>query len=169
MHFPSRPRARARASTLIALLPLLITACATDKPMTEAQRLNDFATQYTAAWCSHKPASVASFFTADGSLQINQGAPAVGRPAITAAVRGFMTAFPDLTVRMGELTIDGARVTYHWTLIGTNTGPGGAGNHVQISGYEEWRFSADRHIAESNGHFDEADYQRQIKGAAAGA
>ena len=169
MHFPSRPRALARASTLIALLPLLMSACASEKPETEAQRLNDFATQYTAAWCSHNAPSVAAYFAEYGSFQINQGTPAIGRPAITASVRSFMAAFPDLKVKMDGLAVDGTRITYHWTFTGTNTGPGGTGNHVRISGYEEWRFGADRHLAESKGHFDEADYQRQLKSGAAGA
>jgi hypothetical protein len=55
---------------------------------------------------------------------------------------------------------EGAR--YHWTLSGTNTGPGGTGNPVRISGYEEWRLGGDGLIAESQGHFDAGDYQRQV-------
>jgi hypothetical protein len=33
---------------------------------------------------------------------------------------------------------------------------------VRITGYEQWRFGADGLIAESQGHFDAADYQRQL-------
>ena len=40
--------------------------------------LNQFANRYTAAWCSQHAASVASFFAVDGSLKINDGAPAIG-------------------------------------------------------------------------------------------
>ena len=87
-------------------------------------KLTDFATRYTAAWCSQNAASVASFFAKDGSLTINQGSPAIGRAAITAAAQGFMTAFPDLIVTMDRLGADRDRITYHWTLTGTNTGPG---------------------------------------------
>jgi hypothetical protein len=39
----------------------------------------------------------------------------------------------------------------------TNTGPGGTGKTVRISGREEWRIDPDGLIAESKGHFDEAD------------
>lgn len=74
-----------------------------------------------------------------------------------------MTAFPDLVVEMDELRVAGDRITYHWTLVGTNTGPGGTGGCVRISGYEEWRVGPNGLIAESSGHFDEADYQRQLK------
>lgn len=125
--------------------------------------LRDFATRYTAAWCSLEPASVAAFFAENGSLKINDGRPNVGRPAITAAARSFMTDFPDMVVRMDKLDTDGGRTIYHWTLTGKNTGPGGTGKAVRIRGYEEWRFGAEGLIAESKGHFDEAEYQRQLK------
>src|SRR5713101_1133799 len=123
----------------------------------DSTKLNDFATRYTAAWCSQNAASVASFFAKDGSLTINQGRPSVGRAAISAAAQEFMTAFPDMVVKMDRLGVDPGRITYHWTLIGTNTGPGGTGKAVRISGYEEWRIGDDGLIAESKGHFDEAE------------
>ena len=126
-------------------------------------KLNEFATRYTAAWCSQNPASVASFFAKDGSLTINNGSPSIGRTAITAAAQGFMTAFPDLDVTMNDVTVNAGRAIYRWTLTGTNTGPGGNGKTVRISGYEEWTIGADDLIAESKGHFDQAEYQRQLK------
>jgi len=73
-----------------------------------------------------------------------------------------MTAFPDLVVKMDRLAVNGTKTEYHWTLTGTNTGPGGTGKFVRISGFEEWRFGPDGLIAESIGHFDAADYQRQL-------
>jgi uncharacterized protein (TIGR02246 family) len=60
--------------------------------------LREFATRYTAAWCSQDAASVAAFFAPGGSLTINGGTPSVGRSTITEAAQGFMTAFPDLKV-----------------------------------------------------------------------
>jgi uncharacterized protein (TIGR02246 family) len=91
----------------------------------DAAQLKEFATRYTAAWCSQNPASVASFFAKDGSLTINNGSPSIGRTAITAAAQGFMTAFPDLDVAMNDVTVNAGRAIYRWTLAGTNTGPGG--------------------------------------------
>lgn len=126
--------------------------------------LRDFASRYTQAWCSQDPARVASFFASGGSLSVNDGTPAVGRAAIAGIAQGFMTAFPDLQVLMDEAVDLGERALYRWTLIGTNTGPGGTGRPVRISGYEEWRLSADGLIAESLGHFDAADYDRQLAG-----
>jgi steroid delta-isomerase-like uncharacterized protein len=135
----------------------------------QPSRLNEFATRYTAAWCSQNAASVASFFTDGGSLKINQGSASIGRTAITAAAQSFMSAFPDLVVRMDRLAVDSGRITYHWTLTGTNTAPGGTGRAVRISGYEQWRFASDGLIAESKGQFDEAHYLRQLRGAAEGS
>ncbi len=128
----------------------------------DSNKLNDFAARYTAAWCSQNAASVASFFGEKGSLKINDGAPAVGRAAITDAAQSFMTAFPDLVIKMDSVNMSGADITYHWTLTGTNTGPGGTGKFVRISGFEQWRFGPNGLITESKGHFDAAEYQRQL-------
>jgi len=132
--------------------------------MSTADTLRDFATRYTAAWCSQDPARVASFFSPNGSLQVNDSAPAVGRAAITDVARGFMTALPDMQVLMDDVSGDGRTAIYRWTLAGTNTGPGGTGRTVRVSGFEEWRLDADGLIAESLGHFDSAEYQRQLEG-----
>jgi hypothetical protein len=105
---------------------------------------------------------VATFFSPSGSLTINGGIPAVGRAAITEAAQGFMTAFPDLKVYFDDLLEKHGKLIYKWTLEGTNTGPGGTGNRVRISGFEEWRIGADRLVAESLGNFDAAEYQRQV-------
>ncbi|HTL49234.1 MAG TPA: ester cyclase [Steroidobacteraceae bacterium] len=121
-----------------------------------------FAMHYTEAWCSQDPAKVASYFAENGSLKINDGEPNLGRAAITEAVRSFMTAFPDMVVEMDRLDRVGDRFHYHWTLKGANTGPGGTGRKVRISGYEEWIIGSDGLISNSLGHFDAADYARQL-------
>lgn len=124
--------------------------------------------RYTEAWCSHDPASVATFYSPKGSLTVNAGAPAVGRSAIADVARSFMTAFPDLQVLMDDLIVRENKAEYHWTLIGTNGGPGGTGNRVRISGFEVWEVGPDGLIACSQGQFDNDEYQRQLKTGAAG-
>lgn len=126
--------------------------------------MKSFATRYTAAWCSHDPQQVAAYFGESGSLQINDGKPSVGRDAIAQAALEFFQAFPDLVVEMNAIERHGDRWHYRWTLSGTNTGPGGTGNTVRISGYEDWKIGPDGLVAESFGHYDAADYDRQIKG-----
>ena len=124
--------------------------------MTTAE-LTHFGTKYATAWCSQNAASVAAFFEENGSLQINAGPPSVGRAAITAAAQSFMTAFPDLLVSMDEVSVHEDGAIFRWTLVGTNTG-----KHVRISGREEWKFGESGLVAESKGHFNEADYKRQL-------
>jgi steroid delta-isomerase-like uncharacterized protein len=128
----------------------------------DVDRLRRFAEAYTAAWCSQDAARVASFYAEDGSLSVNDAAPAVGRAAITEVAQGFMTAFPDLQVSLDELCQEEDGIVYHWTLTGTNTGPGGTGRAVRISGREVWQIGADGLIAESRGSFDAVDYERQL-------
>jgi hypothetical protein len=125
--------------------------------------LRNFATRYTAAWCSQNPESVAAFYSNQGSLRVNDGPPAVGRNAITQLAQSFMTAFPDLCVAMDDLRLQGGEAEYHWILSGTNTGSGGTGRRVRISGFERWRIGSDGLIASSQGHFDTAEYQRQLQ------
>lgn len=124
--------------------------------------LHELARRYTEAWCSGDPARVAEHYAPGGSLTINGGTPSVGRSAITESARSFMVAFPDMQVLMDDLVVGDDRVEYQWTLVGTNTGPGGTGNRVRISGFEEWTIGEDGFIAESQGHFDEAEYERQL-------
>jgi len=130
----------------------------------DSPEVHDLAVRYTAAWCSQNAASVAAFFSPQGSLTINSGTSSIGRAAISAAAQSFMSAFPDLGILMDHIIERGDRTEYHWTLIGTNTGPGGTGNRVRISGFESWQFGPDGLIADSQGHFDAADYSRQLAG-----
>lgn len=125
--------------------------------------IRTFAERYTAAWCGRDAWAVAAFFSPDGSLTINDGEPAQGRAAIAEIARSFMDAFPDLSVAMDDVERHDGILIYKWTLTGTNTGPGGSGRTVRISGFEEWRLSDDDLIAESRGHFDAADYERQLE------
>jgi uncharacterized protein (TIGR02246 family) len=124
--------------------------------------LMDFAARYTAAWCSQDAAKVAAFYAADGSLTINDNEPAVGRKAIIASVQAFMSAFPDLKVAMDGVKLDGDLAEYHWTLTGRNTGHGGKGNPVRISGFEVWEFDRDGLIRSSKGRFDSGEYRRRL-------
>jgi predicted ester cyclase len=125
--------------------------------------LETFAERYAQAWCSLDPDSVAAFFAENGSISINNRPAAVGRAAIAKEAEAFMTTFPDMVVTFDQLEPRGDATAFHWTLMGTNTGPGGTGNKVRISGYELWKIDNDGLIAESKGHFDAADYERQLQ------
>ena len=146
----------------IASVLLSFTACTSRTASRSQGELTDFATRYATAWSSQDPAKLAAFYAENGSLTVNDGAPSVGRAAITATARGYMTGFPDMVVRLDSLSRDGDHAIFHWTWTGTNTGPGGTGKRVHLSGDEQWTIAVDGLIAESKGHYNEAEYQRQL-------
>lgn len=121
--------------------------------------LQKFATRYAEAWCSWDPDKVAAFYAKGAPISVNGGP----ETSIAEVARGFMRDFPDIVVTFDKLENTPAGIEFHWTFIGTNTGPGGTGNKVQISGYEVWKIDNDGLIAESKGNFDAADYERQLK------
>lgn len=158
-----RVRRRGAAAVFGASCALFMLGCVSgDTGMGEAE-LRDFGARYTAAWNSMDPASVASFHNEASSLKVNDAEPAVGHEAITEVAAGFMSAFPDLVIVMDSLVVREDRVRYHWTFRGTNTGPGGTGKAVDFSGYEDWTMGDDGLIARALGHFDEAEYNRQLE------
>ena len=125
--------------------------------MNDLTVLKKFAKRYAEAWCSRDPDKVAAFFVERGSISINDGPPTVGRAAIANEAQAFMTTFPDMVVTFDKLEPRGDTTAFHWTLTGTNTGPGGTGNRVRISGYELWKIDNDGLIGDSLGHFDSAE------------
>lgn len=145
----------------MTVMLLMSVGCGAKAPG-DVDELRAFAAHYTEAWCSQDAQRVASFFGENGSLKINEGAASIGRSAINTVARGFMTSFPDMVVTMDSVRFQGDHAEYYWTLRGTNNGPEGTGKAVHISGYEEWVFSDDGLIAESRGHFDDSEYQRQL-------
>ena len=123
-----------------------------------------FARKYTAAWCSQDSGLVAEHFSPDGSLTINDGAPAIGRGEIAGVAQEYMTDFPDLVVEMDRLVEEGGEIRYCWTMRGRNSGPGGSGNQVLISGYEVLTFNTEGLIETAHGHYDEIEFNRQVAG-----
>jgi len=118
--------------------------------------LTRFAERYAKAWCSRNPEIVAAFFAENALLTVNDGPPA---PALEVA-RGFMRDFPDMVLKFDRLRNTPTGTEFHWTFTGTNTGPGGTGKKIRVSGYELWKIDNEGFIAESKGHFDAGDYER---------
>ena len=125
----------------------------------DPDQLRDFARRYTEAWCSQEPTRVAAHYAADGRIAINGAAPV----PILEVADSFMSAFPGMEIEMDDLVVrDDGCIEYHWTLDGTNTGPGGTGNHVRMSGLETWTMGDDGLVASSLGTFDQSEYERQL-------
>ena len=122
-----------------------------------------FAIRYAAAWSGKDPVKFGEFYDEHGSLVVN-GSASVGRAAIIETARSYMTAFPDMVVRLDSVREERGQTVFHWTWTGTNTGPGGTGRAVHLTGSERWTIGANGLIVKSDGHFDNDEYQRQLEG-----
>jgi hypothetical protein len=69
---------------------------------------------------------------------------------------------------MDDVVFNDQTVEYHWTFTGTNTGPGGTGKAVRITGFEEWTFGDDGLVVESRGSYDQGEHDRQLEHGAPG-
>jgi nuclear transport factor 2 (NTF2) superfamily protein len=121
------------------------------------QPIEELARSYTEAWCSHDPAQVAAHYVSGGTIAIN-GGDATG---ITDVAAAFIAAFPDIEVSQDDLVFrDDGSVEYRWTFTGTSAE---TGKRVRVRGYEEWMISPEGLIAESRGHYDQAEFDRQLQ------
>ena len=124
--------------------------------MIRGMDVDELARNYTAAWCSHDPARVASYYVPGATIAINGGDP----EPIEGVAQSFIAAFPDIEVLMDDLVSNEGVVEYHWTFTGTSAE---TGKSVRIPGFEEWTIGADGLIASSQGHFDPVEYDRQVR------
>jgi hypothetical protein len=84
-----------------------------------------------------------------------------GEPVrIEEVAKFFVAAYPDGELFMDDLVFKEDSVEYHWTVTGTRAD---TGKRVRIAGFEEWTIGADGLIAESLRHYDEAEYDRQLR------
>jgi hypothetical protein len=123
----------------------------------DPKQIEQLARAYTEAWCSRDPARVAGHYVPGGTISINGGdASAIGEVA-----EGFIAAFPDIEVFMDDLVLrEDGTVEYRWTFTGTSAE---TGKSVRLPGFEEWTIARDGLIAMSRGHYDEAEYDRQLQ------
>jgi uncharacterized protein (TIGR02246 family) len=155
-----------RVAYTVGAAVVFLAACTPRLNQMSNRDLTSFATRYAAAWSGKDPVKFAAFYNENGTLTVN-GAASVGRAAITATARAYMAAFPDMVVRLDSLRQENDQTIFHWTWTGTNTGPGGTGRSVNLRGFERWTIGADGLISTSDGHFDNDEYQRQLKGSSA--
>ena len=123
----------------------------------DQKQIKQLARTYTEAWCSHDPARVAGHYAPAGMITINGGDAA----GIAEVAEAFIAAFPDIEVFMDDLVLreDGI-VEYRWTFTGTSAE---TGKTVRVPGSEAWTIAPDGLIAASRGHYDQAEYDRQVQ------
>lgn len=122
----------------------------------------DLVMRASRAWSSQDPEGVASCYEETASLTINRGKPSTGRAELAATAAGYMEAFPDLRVSVDHVLVAGDSVFWVWTLTGSNTGTGGTGHRVRVSGIEVWTMGASGLVAKSIGYYDADTYSRQL-------
>jgi hypothetical protein len=122
----------------------------------DRRQIEQLARAYSEAWCSHDVSRIADHFAPGGTIVFNGG----DRVGIEEVANYFVAAFPDGEIVMDDRVFKEDSVEYHWTLTGTRAE---TGKRVRISGSEEWTIGADGLIAESQRHYDEAEYARQLQ------
>ena len=121
------------------------------------KHIEELARTYTDAWCSRDPSHVAAHYIPGGMIAINGGDAA----GIADVAQEFIAAFPDIEVFMDDLVLrDDGVVEYRWTFTGTSAE---TGKSVRVPGFEEWTIAPDGLIAASRGHYDQAEYDRQLQ------
>lgn len=123
----------------------------------DRKQVEQLARTYTEAWCSRDSARVAAHYVPGGMIAINGG----DASGIAEVAEAFIAAFPDIEVFMDDLVLreDGI-VEYCWTFTGTSAE---TGQSVRVPGFEEWTIASDGLIAESRGHYDQTEYDRQLQ------
>lgn len=123
----------------------------------DRKQVEQLARTYTEAWCSRDSARVAAHYVPGGMIAINGG----DASGIAEVAEAFIAAFPDIEVFMDDLVLreDGI-VEYRWTFTGTSAE---TGQSVRVPGFEEWTIASDGLIAESRGHYDQTEYDRQLQ------
>lgn len=122
----------------------------------DRRQIEKLARDYTEAWCSRDPARVAAHYAPGGTIAINGGEPA----EIAEVAQSFIASFPDIEVFMNDLVFTDDAVEYHWTFTGTSAD---TAKWVRIPGFEEWTIGTDGLIASSRGHYDQIEYDRQLR------
>jgi predicted ester cyclase len=122
----------------------------------DPKQIEQLARTYTEAWCRRDPARVAGHYVQGGMITTNGGDAA----QIAEVAEAFIAAFPDMEVFMDDLVLreDGI-IEYRWTFTGTSAE---TGKSVRVPGVE-WTIAPDGLIAESRGHYDQAEYDRQVQ------
>ncbi len=118
------------------------------------EELKNFGIEYGVAWRSLVPENPFSYQAKDCIVTVNDGDPKISPEERLGGIIGFMEAFPDLLITMRDIVEEDRSTVFYWNLKGTNTGPGGTGNRVDIDGCEVWRLNEENKIVEIKGYFD---------------
>jgi hypothetical protein len=122
-------------------------------------QIEQLARTYTEAWCSRDPARVAGHYGPGGMIAIN-GGDATG---ITEVAEAFIAAFPDIEVFMDDLVLRHRRVPLDVHRDERRDRQERA--RSRLRGVDDRPGRADRRVTRSlrHGHYDQAEYDRQLQ------
>lgn len=118
------------------------------------------AVDYTAAWTSRDPQSVARRFAETGWISVNGGDAWRGREGIAQMAAGFFAEVPDLALSCDAVRAAGRHVAFLWTFRGTHTG---SGQTMTVTGWDEWDLDRAGLIAAARSWFDPGEFERQTE------
>jgi hypothetical protein len=127
--------------------------------------LKSFGIEYEAAWRSLVPGNPFSYQATNCIVTVNDGNSMISTEEILGGIIGFMEAFHDLLIAMRDVIDEDRGTVFYWNLKGTNSGPGGTGNNVDIDGCVVWKLNNENRIVALMGYFDIEEYERQVNGA----
>lgn len=112
---------------------------------------------------SHDLNNVLALHSGASKLSVNDGEPAVGKPAISKVIEDFIEGFPDLYIQMNDIAEEERGIVFYCNVIATNSGPGGTGNKINIEVHEVWKFNEDGKFIKIKAYDDRLEFERQLK------
>ena len=104
-----------------------------------SENLQQLAHGLVKAWNSHDPEQVAAFYAPEcEEIDVAQPMPQIGAEGIRRRMVLYLRAFPNLSVTLDDVVVDGNRVAMAWTWCGTHRGTfmriPPTGRHVTVRG-----------------------------------
>ena len=132
--------------------------------MADGQRMMEIYTEVMDAISAGNLDALDAVLT-EGYAWHGNGGEQKDRAGLLEMVGGYVTAFPDMSFTVDDMTTEGDKLFARWTVTGTNTGPMGempaTGKSIEIPGHLVVRFEGDM-LAEEWELFDEALMMQQL-------
>lgn len=114
---------------------------------------------YAREWSTNSPDGIASFFTEDAPLTVNNGEALVGHGPIAEMAAEFCAAFSDLRMWVDDFNCVGLQAQLSWTWQGTHKETGA---RCTVSGRDQWILNEDLQITGASSSFDTEDLVLQL-------
>jgi steroid delta-isomerase-like uncharacterized protein len=115
-----------------------------------------------AAWNSHDPDKVATFYTEDVAYEdVTFGEVAHGREELKKLAAGFFTAVPDMKLERVSVSQHGSHGASEWIFSGTDVGLYKTGKKFSVRGASVFEVRGGK-ISGNRDYYDSASLMRQV-------